>query len=271
VWPLSRVDCADAHDALPCRVDRSYAQFLGDFPECGWLFRADDDTWLNTTAMYRYLLMLGAVYRPREHIVIRAHANPERLRNWFLHGGSGWLASRAYVDAHVKLGLSMEKLLPWARYHQQDTAESIVVRHMFPHPALWDEMAFEGFACSNCGDAAVARRQWDRLPECPPGQLGIPVRELWAVHTASVQDAVIQMLTAAAAAPPSVLMIRMNVQQRSMVCKAHQKSIIWDSQRRPRTFLLLADLPDPLIDYKTLPDDNSEEMPNPPIRPGFGG
>jgi hypothetical protein len=271
VWPISRVKCGDEHEALPCRVDQSYPAFLNDFPTCDWLFRGEDDTWLNTTVLYHYILMLNSIYRPREHIVFRAHANPERLKNWFLHGGCGWLASRAYLVAHGRLELSMVKLLRWARYHQQDTAESIIVRHMFAHPVLWDEMGLEGFLCENCGLQEIHTGKWDQLPECPAGKVGIPLRDLFAVHTASLDDGMIKMLALAGSAPSNVLMIRQNLPQRSTVCKAHLKSIIWDAERRPRTFLVLEDLPNPLIDYDSLPDDNSEAIPDPPIRPGFGG
>jgi hypothetical protein len=264
------VKCSDDHGELPCRVDASYPNFLNDFPDCNWLFRGEDDTWLNTTILYRYILLQNSFYRPREHIVFRAHANPEQLRNWFIHGGSGWLSSRAYVEAHVKLNLSMVRVLPWARYHQQDTGESIIVRHMYQHSVLWDEMGIEGFACNNCGEEPIVTGKWAPLPPCPERQLGVRVSDIWAVHTVSVQEGVMKMLHVAGSAPPDVLMVRLNLDQRSVVCQAHATSIIWDASRRPRTFLLLSDLPDPLIDYQTLPDDNSDDTPNPPIRPGRG-
>jgi hypothetical protein len=256
VWPISRVDCSDTHETLPCRVDQSYPNFLQDFPECGWHFRADDDTWLNTTRMYHYILMLLDTYDPRVHIVFRAHANPERLRNWYVHGGSGWLSSRAFIYAHVRLELSLTKLLPWARYHQQDTAQSIIVRHMYPHPVLWDEMGMEGFACTNCGTRPVVQGIWDELPECPPRQQGVRLTDLWAIHTASLQGDTMAMLNAAKAAPATVLLVRNNIDQRIFVCRAHPDSLIWNPRTRPLAFLVLGDLPKPLYDYALLPDDN---------------
>jgi hypothetical protein len=256
VWPVSRVSCPDAHEKLPCRVDASYPNFLADFPSASWLFRAEDDCFINTTLLYQYIMHLNSIYQPHEHIVFRAHANPERFVNWYIHGGSGWLMSRACVDLHVKLELSLEKLLPGARYHQQDTAESIIVRALFPHASLWDEMGFEGFACGNCDNWAFNGWKWESLNECPANVVAIRVSGLWAFHTASLQDRALQFVKRLSSAPEDIMMMRDNGAQRMVLCRKGPKTIVWNYTRRNLAFLTKDDVPQPLIDYKTLHNDN---------------
>jgi hypothetical protein len=250
-----RVKCSDEHVKLPCRVDASYPAFLSDFPNCAWHFRAEDDTFVNLTGLYHYILRLNSQYHPRTHIVFRAHANPERLKNWYIHGGSGWIASRAFVEAHVGLGLSLEKLLPWSRYHQHDTAESIVVRHIYVHAVLWDEWGIQGFACANCGESGVRRAKWDSLGACPDGA-AVRVNQIWAMHTASLQGLAMRLLQVMSGAPDEVLLVRENVQQRARICKKQPKNTVWDAARRALAYVALEDLPNPLINYGTLQNDN---------------
>jgi hypothetical protein len=242
VIPVSQVDCPDSHEELPCRVDKSYQEFLKDFPNCNWLFRCEDDTFIDLSGLYHYVLRLNTQYNPEEHIVFRAHANPERLKNWYIHGGGGWLSSRAFVDVHAHKDLSLKVLLPWARYHQQDTAESIVVRHLFPHPVLWDEYGIQGFACDNCHEENVRQGKWKDLERCPAGN-AVRISEIWAMHTAGLQA-------------EDVLLYRDNLPQRGKICIKQPKSIVWNAGRRALGYVTIDDLPNPFIDYERLKDDN---------------
>jgi hypothetical protein len=255
IVPISRVDCSDSHQDLPCRVDKSYEMFLKDFPNCGWLFRSEDDTFIDLEGFYRYVIRLNTQYRPEQHIVFRAHANPEKLKNWYVHGGGGWLSSRAFIDAHIQKNLSLTRLLPWARYHQQDTAESIVVRHLFIHPVLWDEYEIEGFACDNCKGVDVQRGNWAALTQCPDG-IGVRIRDIWAMHTAGLQDNLIRLVDNKKNAPDDVLLFRDNMPQRGMICLKQPKSILWNADRRALAYMTIEDLPNSIIDYETLKDDN---------------
>jgi hypothetical protein len=255
---VSRVGCGDEHRDLPCRCDAAYRQFLADWPACAWLFRADDDTFINTVVIYHHLLHLSAVYDGRETIVFRAHANLEGLGKYYIHGGAGWLCSRAYVEAHVRRALSIATLAKWARYHQQDTAESIVVRAMFPHPEAWDEMGIEGYPCANCNAEAIAAGRWDMIPHCPDNTVAVRVSDLFAIHTAGLKEPAIAFIRAIPLAPPDVMLAGKTRSQTHTICRRGPRTLVWDPKRRPLAFLRDEDLPEPLIDYDTLPDDNGE-------------
>jgi hypothetical protein len=254
--PVAYVACSGAHNQLPCRVDASYPLFLSDFPECNWLFRGDDDTWINTTVLYRYLNMLNTQFEPREEIVIRAHANNEGRLNWYIHGGCGWLMSRAAVSVHLSLNLSLVRLLPWARYHQQDTAESIIVRKLFGHQSLWDDCGFQGYKCSNCESAEVRARKWDALPKCSDDEVAVHLSDLMALHTVSVTSPVLALIKTISVAPDNVLLSRNVPDQRSYICRRTPTTRVWNTSRRNLAYRRLEDLPRPFINYGNLHDDN---------------
>jgi hypothetical protein len=256
IAPIVQVDCGDGRDDLSCRVDASYANFLTAFPTSPWYFRALDDTFINTTVLYHHLLYLNTVYDPKEAIVFRAHANREGGGRYYIHGGSGWLCSRAFVDTHVRRELSMVKLLKWARYHQDDTAESIIVRAMFPQPELWDEMGISGYACANCGDAAIRQHQWDALPICPDDRTVVQVADLFAIHTATVQEPIIEFIRSIPFATKDVMLARDIDSQRQSICRRGLNTSVWNPKKRNLSFLTAKDVRNPLLDYEKLDDEN---------------
>jgi hypothetical protein len=258
IVPVSRVDCGDGHEDLSCRADASYSNFLTDYPTCPWLFHIEDDTFLNTTVLYHHLLYLNTVFDPNETIVFRAHANREGGGRYYIHGGSGWLCSRAFVETHVRRELSMVKLLKWARYHQQDTAESIIVRAMFPQPELWDEMGISGYACTNCGDAAIRQHRWDALPVCPEDRIVVQIADLFAIHTASVQEPVIDFIRSIPFATKDVMLARDIGSQRQSICRRGSNTSVWNPKKRSLSFLTAKQVPNPLLDYEKLLDENSD-------------
>jgi hypothetical protein len=255
-YAISRVECSDAHQELPCRVDAAYRSFIAEYPNCRWHLRLDDDTFLNTSVFYHRLVQLNRIYNGMETMVFRAHANPEKMRRFYIHGGSGWLCSRAFLDMHVKLDLRLVSLLKWARYHQQDTAQSIIVRLVFHHPEMWDEMGMQGYACDQCQTSLIQRGQWDSLRKCPDNMVAVRVRDLWALHTASVQEGFLKFIQAIPHAPPDVMLMRDPGPQRSFPCRKGPKTIVWDPNRRNLAFVKMEDLPDPFINFATLPNDN---------------
>jgi hypothetical protein len=255
ILPVVHLQCGDEIRDLACRTEKSYPVFLNSFPNCGWLFRADDDTFINTSLLYRYLLLLNSVYNPREMIVFRAHANREGGGQYYIHGGSGWLVSRAYVETIVRRGLSIVRLLNFSRYRQQDTAESIIVRHMFPAPELWDEMGFAGYECQNCEEDVVGERWWAELPLCP-SDVCIRVRDLFAIHTKSQALAILDFIRAIPSAPDEVMLARDVEAQRHIVCKQAPNTRVWNVTRRAWTFLRDNDLPEALIDFSTIEDED---------------
>jgi hypothetical protein len=254
--PIGQVDCPNDHASLPCRVDKSYPLFLADFPQCDWLFRGEDDTWVQPSIFYHSTTMLNGQFNPREDVVFRAHANFEKLRKWYIHGGSGWLMSRAAVDLHVQQELTLVKLLPWARYHQQDTGQSIIVRQLFPDPDTWDEWGFQGFQYNNCNSTQVKNRDWVSLPECPASEVAVKLKDLMSLHTASLTEPVVTMIKAIPFAPTDTVLSRNNVMQRSRLCRNAPTTKIWDPADRKMVVLKLRDVPKPLFDYQNLPNDN---------------
>jgi hypothetical protein len=258
-FPISRVQCSDSHEELPCRVDASYKQFIVDYPNCAWLFRGEDDTFVNTSVLYRFLVHLNGVYDGMEMIVFRAHANPEMMGKYYVHGGSGWLCSRAFVDVHVRLELSLVSLLKWARYHQQDTAESIIVNRMFASAEMWDDMGMQGYTCDDCGSWMIRKGRWRALRICPADRVVVRLKDLWALHTTSVRGGVMKLIKAIPFAPAEVMLARNMELQRSFPCRQGAKTIVWNYTGRPLAFLKIGDLPVPFINFTTLPDDNVVE------------
>jgi hypothetical protein len=256
VYPISRVECSDAHEELPCRVDASYRNFVTDYPNCRWLLRLEDDTFLNISLFYHYVMHLNRTYDGMETIVFRGHANPEAGGVIYIHGGCGWLCSRAFVDAHIKLNLTLVSLLKWARYHQQDTAQSIIVRLMFHDPEMWDEMGMQGYPCPQCRAPLIENGNWQSLPMCPDNQVVVRVRDLWALHTTSVHWGFIAFIRAIQYAPPELMLGRDPKAQRNFPCRQGPTSIIWNSTRRTLYFLKIDDLPVPLFSFETLHNDN---------------
>jgi hypothetical protein len=127
---------------------------------------------------------------------------------------------------------------------------------MFPYPDLWDEMGFSGYECANCGEHVVKERQWADLPLCPGDGFCVRVRDLFAIHTKSLEDGIMSFIRGIPEAPSEVMLARDLKNQRHLVCRRGAKTRVWDFTRRTLAFLKNEDLPDTLINYATLPDDN---------------
>jgi hypothetical protein len=171
-------DCNDLRNGasgLVCRVEAAYSTFLRDYPSCPWLFRAMDDTVVRFDRLYSYVMGMSAVYDPSSHIVVKAHANFERGIRAYVHGGGGWLVSRAYVSYHVGQNHSLPSFAMESRYGQDDTAQTVVLDRLYRKAADWDEMLISGFRCANCGG--------EKLPVCPVLRVCARVSEVLAVHS----------------------------------------------------------------------------------------
>jgi hypothetical protein len=256
------VDCADVHEGpegLGCRVEKSYSKFLEDFPKCLWYYQGKDDMWMNLTNFYHYLLRLNTIFRPNKHIVLKAHANMERLVRHYIHGGSGWLVSRAYAEYHVSHDVSLPKLFPKSRYHQEDTSQSIIARHLFPRPELWDEPTIVGFQCDQCSDPRITQQRWEALDNCPTDRPAVRLSDLMVLHTCSYLGGINDLLLIIYRAPTWVMLYCNVLAQRSLVCKANNETKIFDPNG-PRENVLLEskDVPNPLINFETLHDDNTD-------------
>jgi hypothetical protein len=157
-------------------VDAAYSSFLKDYPNCLWLFRALDDTFVHIDNLYLYVRRLTQVFDPFGDLVVRAHANFERGIRAYVHGGAGWLVSRAYIAHHTSTDRRLVELSRTSRYRQDDTAQTVFLDTIYRKPAEWDEMLLNGFSCANCDD-------WREFPACPLFRISAPVRDIIAVHT----------------------------------------------------------------------------------------
>jgi hypothetical protein len=262
-FPLKHqyVNCSDEHNgpnALPCRVEKGYATFVKAYPNSGWLLRADDDVWINLSLLYHYILKLNKMYDPMKHLVFRTHANPERAGKFYAHGGCGWLVSNAYVKYHVTNDVSLIKLLPYSRYRQDDTAQSIIIRHMFPKVGLWDEPTIMGYTCLTCNQFAFTN--WSLLPVCPSDKYGIRISDLMVLHGCSGSAGIQRLIRAIPTAPVGIMIYRDQTTQRALLCRdAFLAQMYTFGNARDELLVEGKDLPHPLIDYTTLHDDHLDK------------
>jgi hypothetical protein len=87
--------------------------------------------------LYECINDLSQRFNPKKHIIVRAHANAEfEGEKYYIHGGSGWLMSRAYLEWHVSHNVSLALLIRWSKYHQDDTAQSMILNRIFSKPGF---------------------------------------------------------------------------------------------------------------------------------------
>jgi hypothetical protein len=82
------------------------------------------------------------------------------------------------------------------------------------------------------------------------------VRDLFAIHTKSQAVAILDFIRAIPSAPDEVMLARNVEAQRQIVCKQAPNTRVWNVTRRTLTFLGNSDLPETLIDFATIKDDN---------------
>jgi hypothetical protein len=100
-----------------------------------------DDTWINITNLLRLVNTLKKVYDPSTDLILRGALNDEFPDRDWLSGGSGWLMSRAMVQAHSLPAFALE-----IGGHQvdliDDLLETVVVQSIFPHRKTWADAFF---------------------------------------------------------------------------------------------------------------------------------
>jgi hypothetical protein len=225
---LVSMNCRDVRNGesgLVCRVEGSYRTFLRDFPDCNWLFRAVDDTFVHLWNFYAWLVRLNGVYGAEEQIIFRAHANFEHEIQYYIHGGTGWLMSRGYLQFHRSQNLSLISLLSQSKYRQDDTAQSIIVRKLFTKPILWDEMLLNGFKCINCGQTEKVRR-------CPVLKVCARVGELIAVHKFGNADVGLALAALVDTAPSELMFYRDNPNQAIHLCSRRRNFLVHQPNTR---------------------------------------
>jgi hypothetical protein len=149
------------------------------------------------------------------------------------------------------------KVFPKSHYRQDETAVSIIVRKMFPHVKFWDEPTIRGFQCDDCAQDLVKRERWTELPDCPGDRIALRLHDLMVLHTVSFAGGVSDLLNVIEQAPDWVMMYDDIMKQQSRLCKVGNITRVFEPLGSREHLLLLAeDLPDPLIDYEWLRDDD---------------
>ena len=217
------LDCDDTRNGeagLVCRVEKGYFRFLSKFPNCGWYFKAMDDTWIDPERFWTYVKELSKVYDPFRHLVLIGHANHERLVQFYLHGGSGWIISRALIEYQQRHNLSLIQLLKNSRYQQDDTAQTIIVRHLFEKPKFWDEMLISGFD--------YVDGNWDILPQCPPLEVCAPVNKIIAQHTFGHREEMKKLVEKIKNASYDGMFYRDDEKQKIHLCRKTFTTSLWE-------------------------------------------
>ena len=231
------VDCNDGRNGeggLVCRVERGYSHFLSEFPNCGWYYKAMDDTWVDPGKLYDYVRQLSRVYDPFQHLVLIGHANHEKLRNYYLHGGSGWLMSRAMIEYQRRHNLSLITLLRNSRYQQDDTAQTIIVRHIFKSTKYWDEMLISGFVYLD--------DIWDDLPPCPALTVCARVNQIFAQHTFGHSETMKKLVDKITNASDNIMFYRDDPNQAIHLCKQTLTTQQWKIRYVKPPYLLDTDI-----------------------------
>jgi hypothetical protein len=244
--PLSRVRCHDSINAVACRIEFSYPTFLRDFPQCAWLFRGEDDTWVNTTRFYHYLLMLNTRVSPQRHLVFRAHAMHKRKLAWVVPGG-GWLMSRATVNLHVTEEIKLRKLAT-----DDPTGESPLVRKVLGDGQEWDDWGIQGLPCQDCDSNRIAQVG---LPQCTADQWAIRPRDVLALHTGGAAANMLWLISAMATAREDVLIGRHELTGQLLLCTYTARTKIWEPEQIEIPQVTADGLPRPLVDYGILASD----------------
>jgi hypothetical protein len=181
--PVVQTTCVDSKGGvtgLLCRNTQVY-QYFTNHTELGpWLFRAMDDTLVNVPNLLNLVAKLSQVYRPAEEFVFRGFLNDEHGDPIFLGGGSGWLMSRAFVALHGLKRYSLRWNVPRALHFQDDTTETIIVRHVLPNISAWSDPLWSE-RCLNCQGSRWRQGDFSTLERCPDTQT-YPMNALVSFH-----------------------------------------------------------------------------------------
>lgn len=258
IFKVVRVPCTDERNGVnghTCRVQKAYEAFLRDYPNGLWYFRAMDDTWLDMDNFMNWMNITNYKYNPLEDLVVLGHANHEHMTRYFLHGGVGWLMSRAMLQYQINNDISLTRLFPYSKYQQDDTSESIITRALYERAGYWDEMLLSGFECETCKTEAYKKREWDKLPLCQPGIIGARVRDIIGQHTFGNRDTMLDFGHTIRTTPENILFYRVPMEQKIYLCREIPNQRMWGEGMRRRVHIRAEDVKEPLINWKTLTPD----------------
>ena len=214
------VGCNSERIFATCRFQHAYEEFLLNHYDTPWLFNGDDDIWIDIDNLYKYVKILMEIHNPMTELVFKGHANREKTKRYFLHGGCGWLISNCFLRFCQHNHINLVDYLPYSRYRQPDTSQSIVLRHIFKNISDWDEYHMQGFECKEfCPINSWISTNWLSLPICSSDEVHGRLKDVISFHTISLKDTNLKIAQMIKTAPDWVLFYRNNVLQSVELCR----------------------------------------------------
>lgn len=258
-FPVVHVGCNSERVFAACRFQRGYELFLKNHPDVPWLYVCDDDTWFNIDYLMLYMERLMSFTDPMEHIIVKGHANKEKTKRYFLHGGTGWLMSNGFLDFCITNNVNLNDYLPYSRYRQPDTSQSIILRQVFPEISDWDEMYIQGYECKEC-NVQPTDDWYKSFPKCPedPNIKYGRIKDIIAFHTIGLNNNKV-LSDKIKTSPNFMLYYRDTPHQSIVLCQGNGKQDVLtytvDSLKTRTKLLTPKDIKLPLCDFRELPDE----------------
>lgn len=197
----------EGKNGMPCRIEQGYASFLKEYPDFDWYFRAIDDTYISPESLIRRVQKLNTFVDPKQHIVVKGLVNP-RHRARRIHGGSGWMLSRAAMEFLAKEELKLDIYAHLGLFNIDDTTFTLILWQMFEKYEYWADPLF--VSCEPVKDStfSVIKELLNTnfsgsVPICYPRADIAPLNRMVSFHTAN-QDPYISLANAAAKAPDDI-------------------------------------------------------------------
>lgn len=136
-----------------------------------WIYRTTEDCLVDVDLFGKYMENLTSHYSPSTN-VIKGHAVEFASNMFFIHGGSGWIMSRAAAKAYydnIRI-LSRE-------YNSNPTSGDDVLIGWFAHHLLnlsfkkIDDPYFLGSPYQNSEVTVVQEKKWNTLPNCTANKI----------------------------------------------------------------------------------------------------
>lgn len=185
IFRTFRYPCTDQVEkpsGLACRVDFSFFDILQDTLSSDWIYKAMDDTWLELDNLYTYITNLNQIVDPKRHLVVKAHINSKHLPDYLIHGGTGWLQSRAMTEYLFKNHMNILSLFTKSYILQDDTTQSLINYLVFDRNFDYHE---PNYLCQRFHpdfQPFFENYDFSSVPECPSNYLVSKIKKVISIH-----------------------------------------------------------------------------------------
>ncbi|OHT03557.1 hypothetical protein TRFO_29055 [Tritrichomonas foetus] len=148
-----------------------------------WIYRTTEDCLVDVDLLDEYILNISKTYSPYQ-FVVRGHSAYYSEDKYFIHGGSGWLMSRAAAGAY-------QKLLPSLilKYENDSLVGDDVIMSVFTEAIgleyndIFDKY-FLGSPLNNKEIEIIRNKTWMDLPLCTdrPDEM-VPIKDIVFWHS----------------------------------------------------------------------------------------